>query len=253
MSDERLRRFERVARTGGVSDVLAYRSALKRAGKDAPLDLSLPHSWGVVQAAEGDPQDFGSVKRLLVNVCHGDSGLHPFIGGISRPLIFKETIQARMDQLRKTGEFGCLWTSWLDSCSGIAYKANTTKFKIVPLCGQLLSLRPVRAGFLEVDYEGLPGVELDSAGGVYSDHLPDVDAVVEHEGWLVVMENDRKLLRQYAEVVFGRLNRPCMGFWLVSNPQVSQLRALCAYVLGYDCDGGRLLGSIARFARVCPL
>lgn len=256
-----MRRLERLAVGGDVGAALRLRVELRRVGECAGLDLSLPHSWGVVRAKEEDSEDYGSVLKLLRDVIQNDvndSGLHPFFAGVSRPLTFKEIVEARLDDLKKTGRFGVLWHNWLDSCSGIVYKANSSKFKVVPLCVGLLSLQaPFRQRFLSVrygDFKGRGVVELDTVDDVYNQFLSQ-DQVIKHKGWLAVMENDKKLLRQYAEVVFDKLNCDCMRFWVVSNPVQDQLRALCAYNLAYDCNciGDKYLTGSACFARVCPL
>jgi len=259
MSDNRVRDLERKFRLSGSSeDNLAWRDALKKSGGDAVFDLSLPHTWGVVQAADGDYSDYGSVKKSLSGVCYGDSGLHPFLGGVARPLTFKESIQARLDQLQVTGKFGCLWNSTLDTSSAIVYKANSTKFKIVtPFSAHLLGL-PVnfKNSFLPVRYEGIRSkgvVELDRNDDGYNQMLTQ-EQVVSHKAWLAVFEGDQELLERYAEIVFGRLNGGGMGFWLVNSPKIDQLRALCAYDIEslYDCLGYNNF-DVASFAWIRPL
>jgi len=262
MSDDSVRDLERRFRLSGSSeDNLVWRDALKKSGGDAVFDLSLPHSWGVVEAAEVYSNDYGSVKKLLSDVCYGDSGLHPFVGGVSRPLSFKETIQARMDQLQVTGKFGSLWASELDTSSAIVYKANSSKFKVVmPFSAHLLGLRVnFKDLFVSVRYDEIVGrgvVELDAKNGVYNEHLT-MDQVIVHPGWLAALGGNtvenRALLAKYAEVVFGRSKRDCMGFWLVTSPKQDQLRALRANSSEgqYVCYGNNLCFHF-RFARVCP-
>jgi len=217
--------------------------------------LSLQHKWEVVQAKKGDPRDYGSVKALLAGVCAKDGGSHPFVGGLARPLTFKETVQARLDQYEQyKGKDLSLWTSSLDSCSAIAYKANSTKFKIIPVSDKLLDLEHSRDSFVSVRYDDLPGDELDTEDDDYSEFLT-FDQVVKHKGWLAVMENDGKLLRRYAEVAFAKLDIGiAMSFVTSINPRQNQLRALSASSssLSCNCYGYRSFNYNTRFARMSP-
>ncbi|MBS3149045.1 hypothetical protein J4219_09290, partial [Candidatus Woesearchaeota archaeon] len=62
------------------------------------------------------------------------------------------------------------------------------------------------------------------------------------------------LLKEYAALVFGLLNRnTAMQFWVVQNSAQDQLYALGVVDLvdNSDCNGcGSLM--LSRFARVCP-
>ena len=82
---------------------------------------------------------------------------------VYRPLTFRENLEARVkeyetlqhpDGRAKTAEERqALFLKWLDSCTGIAYKANTTKFKVIPECLPLITIdKDNRDHFLAVPY-----------------------------------------------------------------------------------------------------
>ena len=257
MSDEKLRDLERKAhRSGAAQDIFAVRVERKRIGLSAGLDLCLPHVWGLVGAGKGENLRFGQAVAALRAQCVSDaSGLHPFEAGVVRPLTFKENIQARLAQYAATGRAGSLWSSWLDSCSAIVYKGGSTKFKIVRLSSHLLELpSSFRESLLGVNYGDFAGPQLDLQNDIYNQPLTQ-EQVVKHEGWLAVFEGDKDLLKEYAALVFGLLNRnTAMQFWVVQNSAQDQLRPLAVYNLGIDsdCGGFRDLDGGGRFARVCP-
>ncbi|MBS3148025.1 hypothetical protein J4219_04020 [Candidatus Woesearchaeota archaeon] len=211
---------------------------------------------------------YGEALVALRGLCAGDDGLHPFAGGVARPLTFKETVQARIDQFEHEGAAG-LWTNWLDTSSAIVYQKDTTKFRIVSLSDDLLRNVPAsfRDAFLPVNYDDFSSfVELDvqDRDDLYNRSLTP-DQVLKHKGWLAAVEGDRNLLRRYSNIVFGQVQGGvAMAFWTVHRqdaqgrwvcPAQSQLRPLCAYYIhGYcSCNGYGSLSYDARFARVRPL
>ncbi|MBS3148862.1 hypothetical protein J4219_08345 [Candidatus Woesearchaeota archaeon] len=264
--DERLRRLQRLVAAG--SDpvyVRELRSELKRVGQGAVLDLGLPHSWEVVG---GTNVAYGQPLVALRGLCAGDDGLHPFVQGLARPLTFKETIQARINQFEYEG-VASLWSSWLDTSSAIVYQKGTTKFRIVSMSAALLNDVPAsfRGVFLPVAYEDFSSFsEFDVQDGddVYNQELTP-EQVLKHKGWLAAVEGDRNLLRRYSNIVFGQVQGGvAMAFWTVHRqdaqgrwayPTQSQLRALCANdLVNYcNCIGYSYLNSFTRFARVRPL
>ena len=265
--DDRLRRLERLAMTSSVwSDVLRWRGELKKAGEGAVLDLGLPHQWEVVGSGNAR---YGEALVALRGLCAGDDGLHPFVQGLARPLTFKETIQARINQFEREGA-ASLWERWLDTSSAIVYQKDTTKFRLVVPCSDAL-LNDVpesfRNFFLPVNYDDFTSfVELDVQDRVDLYNRPlTPDQVLKHKGWLAVVEGDKKLLKRYSDIVFGQIQGGvAMAFWTVPRqdaqgrwvcPAQSQLRPLCANNVRYDCGciGYRILYNSARFARVRPL
>ncbi len=250
---------------------LMYRHALKEVGGgSAGLDLRLPHRWGVVGSGS---INFGAARVQLAAECRDDpetheddSGLHPFFDRDARPLTFKESIQARMDQFDQSGgKDWSLWTTWLDSCTAIVWEAGGRRFKIVPgVVGTdvgvardlnpLLMTLPANVEYLPANFENTPGEPL-TVDATYGRALT-FDEVVTHLGWLAAVEGDVALLRRYATTAFARMGRErAMGFYTTRSGLPDHLRPLCAYNL-YDngyCSGIRGMDGGSRFARVRPL
>ncbi|MBI4146065.1 hypothetical protein HY489_01875 [Candidatus Woesearchaeota archaeon] len=239
---------------------LMYRHALKNiGGGSAGLDLRLPHRWSVVGSGN---INFGACRLQLVQECRDDpdthrddNGLHPFFDRDARPLTFKETIRARMDQWRESkGTDWSLWNTWLDSCTAIVWEAGGRRFKIVEMHGDLLTAPPSNEAYLSASFVSTPGRPL-TVDESYNRDLT-FDEVLVHKGWLAALGGDNKdnrdLLKEYATIVFAMLNRPVMRFWSVRSDLPDHLRALCAGSL-YDCDcGGWNLFNDARLARMRP-
>ncbi|MBS3147808.1 hypothetical protein J4219_02905 [Candidatus Woesearchaeota archaeon] len=224
------------------------------------------NQWEVVGSGNAR---YGEALVALRGLCAGDDGLHPFVQGLARPLTFKETIQARINQFEREGA-ASLWERWLDTSSAIVYQKDTTKFRLVVPCSDAL-LNDVpesfRNFFLPVNYDDFTSfVELDVQDRVDLYNRPlTPDQVLKHKGWLAVVEGDKKLLKRYSDIVFGQIQGGvAMAFWTVPRqdaqgrwvcPAQSQLRPLCANNVRYDCGciGYRILYNSARFARVRPL
>ena len=293
MTDERLRRREREEAASDEPSVrLRFRNDLRRAGRGSAglrpdLDLGIRHVWAVEGLAGN--LTFGACRDLLASLCSQEDAIHPFIGSIARPLTFKETVQARIDQFKefqkqkksvKTGQ--TLWTSWLDTCTAIVYKKSSTKFKIIPLSPNLLRLpASFKNAFLaDIDYDSFTDVdEIDMTNpehGVYNELLTQEQVVGNdkdlkpHRGWLAALGGDnaenRALLKEYAAIVFALLKRDtAMQFWTVHDnpgnqqapilPRENQLWALYADNVGGGCGcvGFRVLINVTRLARVRPL
>ena len=176
--------------------------------------------------------------------------------GIIRPLTFRENIEARVtdyennkgskDRLR-------LFNKWLDSCTGIAYKSGSTKFKVVLESGNLIGIsKDFNDSFIPVVYDDISGVELDRAEAKYREWLTK-EEVLEHPAWRTVVEDDINLLRVYADIVFSaRKNEIQMAFWTREATEVDELRALFVNYLvnGSVADGNYYLNNNASFLRV---
>ncbi len=282
MVDVDLRGLERRARASrDLNDVLAYCAALERLGPDAlqgllgtgrdswqnlmyrhalkvvgrgsaGLDLRLPHRYSVVGSGN---LNYGATRVKLVSECRDDNGLHPFFDKDPRPLTFKETIQARMDQFdQSSGKDWSLWRTWLDSCTGIVWEAGGRRFKIVPMHGDLLTTQPSNAEYLPANFANTPGEPLV----VDRNYARDLtfDEVIVHPGWLAALEGDASLLRRYAQTAFARFGRPRgMRFWAVRGGLPDHLRPLAVSNLVDDslCDGDRDMYRGSCFARVRSL
>jgi hypothetical protein len=191
---------------------------------------------------------------------------------IYRPLTFRETIQARVDDFnieqdddgndRDIEDRLRFFNKWLDSCTGIGYKAKTKKFKLASECSQLIEITSDFAdAFLPTLYNQIQGVELDSGkrGVKYGELLTETE-VNGHEAWINAVGDDQEgkdLLREYTGIVFSQLKRKYdqeygMCFWVVQNPAKDQLRALYVsslynYSIAY---GDSNLDSVGSFLRV---
>ena len=60
------------------------------------------------------------------------------VASVKRQFTLKENILARVEAYESGDER--LFDTWLDLCTGIAYKAGTTKFKIIPECAELIGI-----------------------------------------------------------------------------------------------------------------
>src|SRR3989344_6387875 len=177
---------------------------------------------------------------------NGDCPLQPIYtkpdgSRIVRPLTFKENLQARVetyntlknvDGSAKTDDERLrLFNRWNYSCTGIAYKAGTTKFKIVHQSMDLIEISSeFNSGFMQIDYNFIDGIELGSNDAEYGTLLTSSQAK-SHPAWLAAVENDNVLLSEYADIVFSLLKEKYkktdgMAFWIRQNTETDELRAL---------------------------
>ncbi len=190
-----------------------------------------------------------------------------------RPLTFEEGAIARLTEFhrlknpdgsdRTLDERVKLMLRWNDSCTGAAYKAGTTMYKIIPVCEPLIVIdKAYNSGFLAVPYASLSGVELDSSLGMYGTHLTK-QQIEDHEGWRAAFEGDVAVLRNYRDAVFEAIQlrrsdrqmpEKAMGFYVRQNTSTDELRALFVYDLGNNSDAvgnGNLL-NLGSFVRLAP-
>ncbi len=187
-----------------------------------------------------------------------------------RPLTFKETIQARVESYEQSTPEDRLklFLKWEDSCTGAAYKARTTKFKLIPECEQLITIPTNFNGyFLNVSYNTWDVPELDSAapGTKFNQQLTP-NEVEENEGWRAAVENDLPLLRTFRDIVWDACERrffkddgPArfMGFYVRQNTPTDELRPLFVRNLNfnslanYGAEGANLNDG-GSFLRVAP-
>ncbi|MDP3698103.1 MAG: hypothetical protein Q8R47_00800 [Nanoarchaeota archaeon] len=149
---------------------------------------------------------------------------------VYRPLTFKETIEAQVtdyENHKDPEERLRLFKRQNDSCTGIVYQAGTTKFKIVPICLQLITIyKDFNGTALSIKYDDLEGVEVDRAAGKYTAWLLK-DEVLTHEGWRAAVEGDIELLKAYRDIVFAERNT-AMAFAVLDRPTDDQIRFLFA-------------------------
>jgi len=117
----------------------------------------------------------------------------------ARPLTFKENILVRVEAY-ESGDTS-LFDVRLNSCTGMVYKKRTTKFKIVPYCKQLRTIpKDYPSAVMSIDYSTINGIELDSSTAKYNQPLRKAE-ILDHAGWLEIMEGDRALLKNYIDIL----------------------------------------------------
>ncbi len=186
---------------------------------------------------------------------------------IYRPLTFKENIEVRVNDFntlynfdgkeRKKRERLRLFTRrWLDSCTGIAYKKGTTKFKLVPVSKDLITLsKGFNNAYVDINYDTIDGIELDRKDGIY-DRLLTLSQVENHPAWLAAVDGDTHLLKAYGDIVFANVKQDTvMGFYTLQNTPQDQLRALLVHDLDSDSRayGSYNLGDNGSFLLVAPV
>ncbi|MDP2906631.1 MAG: hypothetical protein Q8O03_01710 [Nanoarchaeota archaeon] len=166
------------------------------------------------------------------------------------PFTFAENVEAHIADYEANGDNAELFKTWLDSVTGIAYKAHSTNFKLILRSDKLENIKPdFNQGFIPIDYNVENGIELDSKKGKYNQLLTR-EEVKNHEFWLAVMGSDKEKLAEYVDIWFDKTkSEKGMGVYLRSNTDCDELRAL---VLNgdnsnSDADGSGGLCDIARF------
>ena len=82
------------------------------------------------------------------------------------------------------------------------YKKKTKLFKINPVCNELINIpEDFNSNFLSTDYSKFSGIELYSSTGTYNQNL-SLNQVLTHPAWITALENDKTLLKEYAEITF---------------------------------------------------
>ena len=142
--------------------------------------------------------------------------------------------------------------SWKDSCDGVANKAKTTKFKIIPECSQLLALpEDFNKEFVVVNYENdfSRFEELDSSKGKYNQDLNETEFNA-HPGWEQLIP-DANLKKDFGTAVYYLLDKfrngrkIGAGFYVLQNTAKDELRAAFVHYLDNVCGG--LARSILNF------
>ena len=179
--------------------------------------------------------------------------VHPKLNSVYRPLTFKETIEARVEEYNKGNKV--LFNYGFSTSSGIVYKANSTKFKIIPLCEQLIQIpKDFKKEYLPADYSNFKELELDFSKGKYDEGLTQTE-VLDHPAWNAMLEDDKALLKAYSDIIFKDYKKSnAMGFYKTDNPSKDQLRPLFVSNIDFvsDADGDDNLNDYGRFLRVTP-
>ncbi len=176
---------------------------------------------------------------------------------IIRPLMFRENLQARVDDFETLkNENGStrtiedrlrLFITWLDSCTGVAYSSqNEDDFMIIPECKELIMMpKDFCDEYVQIDYASLQGkgTQLKRSQAKY-DQLLTESEVMSHPAWIASVEEDITLLCTYTSIVFKHIPHregKVMGFYLRNQIEKDQLRSLFvdnsdnnSYADGYD-------------------
>lgn len=183
---------------------------------------------------------------------------------VYRPFTFEEDIATRVEAYEKAGseaERFTLFNNWLDSCTGAAYKAKTTKFKIIPVCNQLITIdEDFRSSFLSGSYRDFTDVELDSSKGKYGTSLSKSE-ILGHPAWLACVNDNKPLLKTYTDIVFAEYAKKygkakkLMGFYVRQNTDTDELRAVVVHNLDgiSNASGSWNLSSSSRFLLGSPV
>jgi hypothetical protein len=239
---------------GSADDVNAFFAA-ERARKDKVYKdkmLSERVELGAVPAEKKGTEAKPKYKSFsVINAPTYAKGIEAV--GKENAFSFEQNIEARLADYEAHGENAILFNTYLDSVTGVAYKAHSTKFKVKPVCEQLKSIKPnFNKSFMPVDYDSFEGIELDSADPnvKYGQSLTREEAKA-HKGWLVVMNGNKDLLAKYVDTWFDKTGRDKgMGFYVMQNTSEDQLRSVILYYdLNYSLAGGlsNFLYNFARF------
>lgn len=162
-----------------------------------------------------------------------------------KPFTFAENIEARIADYEANGKNAKLFMTWLDSVTGIIYKAYSTKFKLILKSDKLENINP---SSIPIDYDTEQGIELDSKDDKYDQSLTRKEAK-EHEFWIAVMGGDKKKLAKYVDIWFDKTGKDKgMGVHLRGNRSQDEF---WAFVLGDDKFYSNAFGvtdiEVARF------
>jgi len=229
-----------------------YINPPKEEVKEEVSDISDKIEGNYIEMPRADTYALG--VHALREQCEKENNQnHPKHNGIYIPLTFKETIEARVNEYNKGNKE--LFNNWLSTSSGIVYKANSTKFKIIPLSKKLVNIdKDFNDDFISVDYSSFKEQELDFSKGKYDKSLTQ-DEVLEHKAWNAMLEEDKTLLKAYTDIIFKGFNKDkAMGVYKHDNPRKDQLRALHVVNIGNNssANGSINLSDGARFLRVAP-
>ena len=179
---------------------------------------------------------------------------------VYRPLTFEENIRARVEDYhshkRDDPERLRLFNTWLDSCTGIAYKKGTRSCKLITQSPELINLPSgFNKPFVAVDYDSVQNQEFDLTQIATGRNLAKSE-ILNHALWNYVVP-DKKLLEEHLDIVFREIKiQQGMGFYVLNSPAEDQLRALCVGYLGSRSNANgidNLVSSGSFLRRVTPV
>lgn len=164
-----------------------------------------------------------------------------------RPFTFSENVEARIADYEVNGENAELFKTYLDSVTGVAYKTNSTKFRIILRSDKLENIKPdFNHSFIPTDYRAEKGIELDIKKGKYNQPLTRKEAR-NHEFWIAAV-GDKEKLAKYVDIWFDRTRKnKGMGVYLRSDTDKDELRELVFY---YDEGNSNAFGDLNLFSSV---
>ncbi len=174
---------------------------------------------------------------------------------IYRPLTFGENLAARLQD-------SSLFNYWSSTCTGIAYQKNSTKFKIIPMCRELITIpKDFAEWYLNANYNKLNEEEFDR-NKVKHNTLQSREDAKKDPLWLAAA-GSKDLLSDYVDEVFDRLGYlgkgKGMAFNIRKDTLADELRAVYVDYIDYNPNvnsnaiGTLNLNIIGCFLRVAPI
>ncbi len=154
---------------------------------------------------------------------------------------FSTNLEARIKQVNENPNTNLnhlsLWEKWLDSNCAICYNGKD-KFKIIHNCEELVNIDPnFNDHYIESDYnkykvDNKNVFEINIKDDEYNNSLTQSE-LLKHKGWLALVQNNKKLLENYSNLVF-KDKQETMGFWIRNIPEKGELKQV--YVSSIDVD-----------------
>ena len=170
---------------------------------------------------------------------------HPDYKDRVRPLTLAETISARVHRYKgviirdirfKKEQRLYPFSHNLQTTTAIAYKAGTTKAKVVPLCNNFFDIKlPFHDMAFPIPYEMSNGEEFDMA---------KYESGPDHPMWKLAVEDDA-LLNEYIKIVSNEMSRKIMNCTWPKQFYRDEIRPLCVGSL----HGGSWLSGMTNMQR----
>ncbi len=154
---------------------------------------------------------------------------------------FSSNLEARLKQVNENPNTNLnqlsLWETWLDSHCGICYNGKD-KFKIIHNCEELINIpEDFDDSYIQSDYDKYKVdnknvFEVDIKDDKY-DKLLKQSELLKHKGWLALVQNDKKLLEDYSNLVF-KDRKKAMSFWINNSAKKGELRQVVVSDIGND-------------------
>ena len=164
---------------------------------------------------------------------------------------YEPSTVSKVMQLRVDGEY-C--DTYVDTCDAVVY-GRKGKFKVWRNCPLLksITLNKLKDGYLPITpvaYRKIKGKEFDITKLKIDKYLTRTEAL-NNPIWNALCP-DKKLLKQYVDMVFDKISGENMGIYLSDDDEYA-VRPVILCRLGYGADaydGGRLGSTLARLVGV---